>query len=121
MSVIRYIVKDVFINIGHPIQCMCGFGDECCYMRGLLGFLVLSLVSKKPMHGQEIASELAKRKGEKPSPGTIYPALKALRDAGFLSELKEGKTITYSLTSRGEKALELSKKKFTRTFFGVIR
>jgi DNA-binding PadR family transcriptional regulator len=35
------------------------------------------------MHGQEIASELAKRRGEKPSPGTIYPALKALKDAGF--------------------------------------
>jgi DNA-binding PadR family transcriptional regulator len=120
MSVIRYIVKDVFINIGHPIQCMCGFG-ECCDMRGLLGFLVLFLVSKKPMHGQEIARELAKRRGEKPSPGTIYPSLKSLKDAGFLSEVKEGKTITYSLTPRGEKALELAKKRFTRTFFGVIR
>ena len=76
---------------------------------------------KKPMHGQEIASELAKRRGEKPSPGTIYPALKSLKDAGFLSEVKEGKTIIYRLTPRGEKALELAKKRFTRTFFGVIR
>jgi len=50
------------------------------------------------MHGQEIADELAKRKGEKPSPGTIYPALKGLREAGFLEEEKEGKTITYTLT-----------------------
>jgi PadR family transcriptional regulator PadR len=99
---------------------MCGFG-ECCDMRGLLGFLVLFLVSKKPMHGQEIASELAKRRDEKPSPGTIYPALKSLKDAGFLSEVKEGKTITYNLTSRGEKAVELAKKRFTRTFFGVTR
>jgi len=33
-------------------------------MRGLLGFLVLFLLSKKPMHGQEIANELAKE-GEK--------------------------------------------------------
>ena len=60
-------------------------------MRGLLGFLVLFLVSKKPMHGQGIANELAKRRGEKPSPGTIYPALKGLKDAGFLSEEKEGR------------------------------
>lgn len=89
-------------------------------MRGLLGFLVLFLVSKKPMHGQEIASELAKRRGEKPSPGTIYPVLKSLKDAGFITEVKEGKTI-YRLTPRGEKALELAKKRFTRTFFGVIR
>ena len=73
------------------------------------------------MHGQEIASELAKRRGEKPSPGTIYPALKSLKDAGFLSEVKEGKTIIYRLTPRGEKALELAKNRFTRTFFGVIR
>jgi PadR family transcriptional regulator len=100
---------------------MCGFGEECCDMRGLLGFLVLFLVSKKPMHGQEVASELAKRRGEKPSPGTIYPALKSLKDAGFLSKVKEGKTIIYRLTPRGEKALELAKKRFTRTFFGVIR
>jgi PadR family transcriptional regulator PadR len=99
---------------------MRGVGDECCDMRGLLGFLVLFLLSKKPMHGQEIATELAKRRGEKPSPGTIYPALKGLKDAGFLSEEKEGKTITYKLTPKGEKALEIAKKRFTRTFLGVI-
>jgi len=99
---------------------MRGAGDECCDMRGLLGFLVLFLLSKKAMHGQEIATELAKRRGEKPSPGTIYPALKGLKDAGFLSEEKEGKTITYKLTYKGEKALEIAKKRFTRTFLGVI-
>jgi PadR family transcriptional regulator PadR len=99
---------------------MRGADDECCDMRGLLGFLVLFLLSKKPMHGQEIATELAKRRGEKPSPGTIYPALKGLKDAGFLSEEKEGKTITYKLTSKGEKALEIAKKRFTSTFLGVI-
>jgi len=32
-------------------------------------------------------------RGEKPSPGTIYPALKSLREMGFInSEEKEGKT-----------------------------
>jgi PadR family transcriptional regulator, regulatory protein PadR len=96
------------------------FGGECCDMRGLLGFLILFLLSKKPMHGQEIANELEKRRGEKPSPGTIYPALKSLKDAGFLSEEKEGKTITYSLTPRGKNALEIAKRKFTRTFLGVF-
>jgi DNA-binding PadR family transcriptional regulator len=37
------------------------------------------------MHGQEIADVIARRKGEKPSPGTIYPALKNLREMGFIS------------------------------------
>ena len=59
------------------------------------------------MHGQEIADELAKRRGDKPSPGTIYPALKSLKYAGFLrEEEKVGKTITYSLTPRGMKAYQ---------------
>ena len=96
------------------------FDDNCCDMRGLLGFLILFLLSKKEMHGQEIADEIAKRKGEKPSPGTIYPALKGLREAGFLEEQKEGKTISYSLTPKGKKALTIAKRKFTRTFLGVF-
>ena len=94
--------------------------DKCCDMRGLLGFLILFLLSKKSMHGQEIADEIAKRKGEKPSPGTIYPALKNLRDSGFLEEQKEGKTIIYNLTLKGKKALEIAKGKFSRTFLGVL-
>jgi len=94
--------------------------DDCCDMRGFLGFLILFLLSKKSMHGQEIADDIARRKGDKPSPGTIYPALKSLREAGFLNEEKEGKTITYSLTPKGKKALSIAKKKFTRTFLGVF-
>src|SRR6187401_310821 len=93
---------------------------HCCDMRGLLGFLILFLLSKKPMHGQEIANELAKRRGEKPSPGTIYPALRSLKDLGFLDEEKEGKIITYALSPKGEKAFEIAKKRFTKTFLGVI-
>jgi PadR family transcriptional regulator, regulatory protein PadR len=99
------------------------YGDNnyCCDMRGMLGFLILFLLSKKPMHGQEIAEEIARRKGEKPSPGTIYPALKNLRQMGFiLSDEKEGKTIVYSLTDRGKNALRISKRRFIRTFLGVF-
>jgi DNA-binding PadR family transcriptional regulator len=94
--------------------------EECCDMRGLLGFLILFLLSKKNMHGQELADEIAKRRGDKPSPGTIYPALKGLREAGFLDEEKVGKTITYNLTPRGKKALSIAKKRFTKTFLGVF-
>jgi PadR family transcriptional regulator PadR len=91
-------------------------------MRGMLGFLILFLLSKEPMHGQALADEIAKRKGEKPSPGTIYPALKNLREAGFIKEEenKEGKIIVYSLTPRGEGALRIAKRRFTRTFLGVF-
>jgi PadR family transcriptional regulator, regulatory protein PadR len=96
------------------------FDDNyCCDMRGMLGFLILFLLSKKSMHGQEIADEILKRKGERPSSGTIYPALKNLREMGFISEEKEGKTIVYTLTERGKHALRISKQRFVRTFLGV--
>jgi DNA-binding PadR family transcriptional regulator len=95
--------------------------NYCCDMRGMLGFLILFLLSKEPMHGQEIAEEIARRKGEKPSPGTIYPALKNLREMGFISsQEKEGKTIVYTLTDRGKDALRVSKRRFIRTFLGVF-
>jgi PadR family transcriptional regulator PadR len=96
--------------------------NYCCDMRGMLGFLILFLLSKKPMHGQEIADEIASRKGEKPSPGTIYPALKNLREMGFISsdDEKEGKIIVYTLTERGKNALRISKRRFIQTFLGVF-
>ena len=40
-------------------------GKECD-MRGLLSFQILFLLSKKPMHGEEMAQEIKKRRGEKP-------------------------------------------------------
>ncbi len=93
--------------------------DECCDMRGMLSFLILFILSKKSMHGQEIASELEKRKGDRPSPGTLYPALKSLKDAGYIKEKKEGKTIAYSLTEDGQKVLKIAKQRFCRTFLGI--
>ena len=94
--------------------------EYCCDMRGMLGFLILFLLSKKPMHGQELAEEIGNRKGSKPSPGTIYPALKTLKEAGLIAEEKSGKTITYSLTPDGKKGLKIAKQHFCRTFIGVF-
>ncbi|MEE9459013.1 MAG: PadR family transcriptional regulator, partial [Candidatus Bathyarchaeia archaeon] len=53
-----------------------------CEMKGFLSFIIMWLVNKKHMSGAEIALELEKRKGSKPSPGTIYPVLKDLKDKG---------------------------------------
>lgn len=92
-----------------------------CDMRGMLGFLILFLLSKKPMHGQELAEEIARRKGEKPSPGTIYPALKSLRTMGFIvADERDGKTIVYTLSDSGKSALQNAKRRFIRTFLGVF-
>jgi len=76
--------------------------------------------SKKPMHGQELADELGKRKGDRPSPGTIYPALKDLKEEGLVTEQKEGRNIIYHLTPLGRKVLSVAKEKFCRTFMDVL-
>ena len=88
-------------------------------MRGMLSFLILFLLSKKSMHGQGLANELAKRKGEKPSPGTIYPALKVLKDAKLIKEIKKGKEIVYSLTPGGRRVLQIAKRRFCKIFVGI--
>ena len=72
------------------------------------------------MHGQEIANEIERRKGSKPSPGTIYPALKCLKRVGLIREKRVGKTITYKLSEDGKGALKEAKEQFCRTFMGIF-
>ena len=87
-----------------------------CEMKGFLSFIIMWLVNKKNMTGAEIALELEKRKGSKPSPGTIYPVLKDLKDKGLLS-VDENKR--YSLTKRGKKELEVHINTFFKTFCDI--
>ena len=89
-------------------------------MRGMLSFLLLFLLSKKEMSGNELSDELEKRKGERPSPGTIYPALKQLRENGLIIEKKKGKLILYSLTELGIAGLKQAKAQFCRTFRDIF-
>ena len=72
------------------------------------------------MSGEDIRAEIKKRRGTKPSPGTIYPALKSLKEACLIKEKKEGKTITYSLTPEGKHGLKFAKQQFCQTFVGVF-
>jgi DNA-binding PadR family transcriptional regulator len=85
-------------------------------MKGFLSFLILWLINKNKMNGAEITEELEKRRGNRPSPGTIYPVLKYLTERGFLSVDEEKK---YSLTKKGEQELEISLNHFFDTFFDI--
>ncbi len=88
---------------------------NCC-SKGFLSFLILWLVNKQPMTGAQITAELEKRRGKKPSPGTIYPVLKHLNETGILA-IDEGKR--YSLTEKGQKALEEHLDSFINTFYDI--
>lgn len=87
-----------------------------CRSKGFLSFLILWLVSRKSMTGAEIALELEKRKGKKPSPGTIYPVLKNMKEKTLLS-IDEKKR--YTLTGEGQKNLEAHLDAFIRTFYDI--
>jgi DNA-binding PadR family transcriptional regulator len=82
----------------------------------MLSFLILWLLSKKPMYGDEIASEIGRMKGGKPTPGTIYPALKQLKEAGAVTTKKEGRKVIYSLTEKGRKGSLEAINYFCRAF-----
>ena len=89
---------------------------DCCDMRGLLTFQILWELDKKEMNGQEIAERIAARRGTKPTPGTIYPALKELKEGGLIRGKKEGRQIIYRLTAKGEKGLEDASRYFLQAF-----
>ena len=90
--------------------------ESCCSMKGFLTFIVLRLISKKDMSGEEIR----KRKGTRPSPGTIYPVLKYLNKSGFIEAISsKGKTKRYKVTKKGKKELNEATKKFCMLFYDM--
>ena len=89
--------------------------ERCCKMKGFLTFLVLWIASRTPGNGQDIAREIAKRKGEKPSPGTIYPVLKELTEKGMIVQ-QDG---AYHITPAGEKELAEACKEFQSIFYDM--
>jgi PadR family transcriptional regulator PadR len=97
-------------------------GDsDMCDMRGMLSFMRLWMLSSHPMNGQSLAGELEKRRGDKPNPGTIYPALKELANRGLIKGHAEGRTIVYELTVTGRSSLAKSMEYFERVFGEILR
>lgn len=90
--------------------------QSCCDMRGLLSFTILWLLTKRDMYGQELREELARRKGTRPNPGTIYPALKELEATGLIEARREGRRKVYSLTRSGREGVEKACAYFCRAY-----
>ena len=112
-----------FITIGHPILAMTDPSEsnpccppDCCDMRGLLTFQILWELDKEAMNGQQIAEKIAVRRGTKPTPGTIYPALKELKESGLIKGSRQGRQIIYELTSAGENGLADASRYFLQAF-----
>lgn len=76
--------------------------------RGAVVHATLLLLSEQPRHGYEIIAELEQRSGGswRPSPGSIYPALKRLAMKGLVEaeEGDDGKRV-FSITETGRERL----------------
>ena len=86
-----------------------GKGRTIGVPRGLLKFLVLKMISEKPISGAEIVEEIEKQTGSwKPSPGSIYPLLAQLHKKGLTKELPTDELgfKRYSFTDEGKKFFE---------------
>jgi DNA-binding PadR family transcriptional regulator len=78
------------------------------FQRGDLKYVILGLIRDKPRYGYEIIRALEERSHGfySPSPGSIYPTLQMLEEAGYVSsEKQEGKKI-YTIADEGIKFLE---------------
>lgn len=89
---------------------------------GLIRLHILYHAAKEPVFGLGIIEELA-RHGYRLSPGTLYPMLHAMEEAGYLRSRPltvEGKIRrNYLITSKGRNALSAAKEK-VRELFGEL-
>lgn len=87
-------------------------------LRGHLDSLILAVVDDQPLHGYAIIEALRARSGgqlDVPS-GTVYPALRRLESAGYLTSgwSADGgrKRRTYALSASGRRALAAQRKEW---------
>ncbi|MCB5168699.1 PadR family transcriptional regulator [Streptomyces bambusae] len=71
--------------------------------RGDVRASILALLADRPMHGYEMIQEIGERSGGvwKPSPGSVYPTLQMLEDAGLITSASEGGKKLFTLTEAG--------------------
>ena len=73
--------------------------------RGMLKFWVLKLLSQGSKTGYELIKEIEREVGWQPSPGSIYPLLQMLGEAGLLRAKPVGNKVYWELTPEGQRQL----------------
>lgn len=76
--------------------------------RGDIRLALLSGLSDGPAHGYELIQRLSDRSGGrwKPSPGSVYPTLQLLEEAGFASSSQHDGKRVYAITEAGQAELQ---------------
>ena len=99
---------------------VCCAPPDCCDMRGFLSFSILYLLGKKRMYGGELAKHLASRRYERPNPGTLYPALKALQEEGLIRPESRRRKKFYRLTKEGRQGLRDGARFFVQAYGDIV-
>lgn len=99
-------------------------------VKGHLDGLLLAVLEPVPLHGYAVIEALQRRSGgalDLPT-GTVYPALRRLEEAGWLSgswsEVGGRRRRTYRLTAAGRRALTAQREgwsRFSSTIEAVLR
>jgi DNA-binding PadR family transcriptional regulator len=76
-------------------------------MPGELPVVLLSLLDERPQGGYELLRELTSRfsPAYRPSPGSVYPALSALRSEQLVRQRPKDAKAVYAITARGRRTL----------------
>jgi len=85
-------------------------------VKGLLSFHILSLLNKKQLCGDELADIIGNKKYGKLTPGTIYPALKSLRENKLINFKQKGRKKVYTLSKKGLDEYKIIKRIFKKMF-----
>lgn len=73
--------------------------------RGSVKYDILSILWDGPRHGYDIMLTIEEKRGYRPSPGSIYPALQMLEEGDFLTGKDvDGKRV-YTITDKGSELL----------------
>lgn len=84
-----------------------GSEDERVVHRGDLKYVLLRLLSEGARHGYQMLKEIEDKTqgGYKPSPGSLYPSLSALEEAGYIDAELDDERRVYRITDEGMEAL----------------
>ena len=80
----------------------------------------MDLLNKKKLCGDELADIIGNKRYGKLTPGTIYPALKYLRENKLIIYKQKGRKKVYSLTKKGLDEYKITKRIFKRMFKEII-
>jgi len=89
-------------------------------LKNLLKFQILYYLSKKNLCGDELADLISVNK-RKLTPGTIYPALKFLKEKKLIKYKQKGRKKNYYLTKKGKEEYRLVRNLFNRMFKNYIK